>query len=123
MRREEPWLKIKDWIYSSIISTLDTHIIVNIMDYTQKLATLKNLIHPPNANLISKNANWRTEMNQKEAELLPAIFPEMVTELLKESAEGAIQTLTWFTNTLYDQGYVILSPREVKFYEKRLNER
>ncbi|MBA7553599.1 hypothetical protein ES705_46193 [subsurface metagenome] len=34
-------------------------------------------------------------------------FPEWVSELLRESASGARETICWFIKTLYRKGYKI----------------
>ena len=46
-------------------------------------------------------------MKKEKAKLLADEFPEWVNDLLKESAEGARQTICWFINTLYEKGYEI----------------
>jgi len=50
-------------------------------------------------------------MQEKKAFLLADEFPEWVGDLLKESAEGANQTIRWFIKTLYKKGYEIRKKR------------
>lgn len=46
-------------------------------------------------------------MTEMKAVDLADRFPEWVGDLLRESAEGARDTLRWFIKTLYSKGYQI----------------
>ena len=46
-------------------------------------------------------------MQEKEAVLLAGKFPGWVSELLRQSASGARETIRWFIKTLYEKGYEI----------------
>lgn len=46
-------------------------------------------------------------LSEKEATSLAYEFPVWVGELLKESADGARETVRWFIKTLYAAGYKI----------------
>ncbi len=45
---------------------------------------------------------------EKEAEELADQFPEWVSDLLRESASGARETIRWFIKTIYLKGYEVL---------------
>lgn len=49
----------------------------------------------------------KKKMTEFEALDLADRFPEWVTDLFRESAKGARQTIRWFIKTLYLKGYEI----------------
>jgi len=46
-------------------------------------------------------------MKEKKAVLLADDFPGWVSELLRESASGARETIRWFIKNLYEKDYKI----------------
>ena len=46
-------------------------------------------------------------MSEHESVDMADEFPEWVSELLRESADGARETIRWFIKALYSKGYEI----------------